>query len=692
MILSRYFYFERQKLADFLRKCSKGLLIEQGLKAHAALEKMGFHSDLMLSNDLLDMYGKCGRPDAAGKVFDRMPNRNVVSWTSLMSGYLRNGDAFRTVSLFLTMWGTEIRPNEYTLSTTLKACWSAGLVESGLQIHGVCVKTGFDVVSVVGNSIIDMYAKCGRVEDAANFFKALPVKNAICYNVMIAGYANEEHGHKALLLFQEMQEEGIASDEFSYASVLKAVSCIGAFRPGAQIHASLIIRGFPISANKIVAGALIDLYVKCGCLLEARVVFEQSEEKSVVSWTTLILGYAQNENVEQGMKCFRQLRESGIQIDGFVISSLMGVFADFALVDQGKQTHCYAMKLPFGLDLSVSNSIVDMYLKCGLVEEAEQHFNEMTVKNVVSWTVMITGYGKHGIGEKAVRLFHRMQSENIKPDEVSYLAVLSACSHSGLVEESREIFARLCSDPNVKPKIEHYACVVDSLGRAGRLKEAKNLIDSMPFRPNAGTWQTLLSACKVHGDVEMGREVGNILLASDGENSVNYVLLSNIFSNAGYWKDAEKVREMAKTKGLKKLAGQSWVEIDKKVHNFFGGDDTHPLTSKIHAVLREIEKRMKEESGYTYMVHYALHDVEEESKEANLKVHSEKLALGLALVCGGLEEGGEMIRIFKNLRVCGDCHEFIKGVSKILNKVFLVRDSNRFHKFQNGLCSCKDYW
>uniref|UniRef100_A0A7N0VLT6 DYW domain-containing protein n=1 Tax=Kalanchoe fedtschenkoi TaxID=63787 RepID=A0A7N0VLT6_KALFE len=692
MFLSASLNFERQKLADFLRKCSKGLLIGQGLKAHAALEKMGFNSDLMLSNDLIDMYAKCGRVDIAAQVFDKMPDRNVVSWTSLMSGCLRNGDAFGALSLFLAMWGAEVRPNEYTLSTAVKACWSAGSVESGSQVHAVCVKTGFDVVSVVGNSIIDMYAKCGRVEDAARLFDAFPEKNAICYNVMIAGYASEENGHKAVILFRDMRVKGIVSDEFSYASVLKAVGCVGAVRQGAQVHASLIVEGFPISGKKIVAGALIDLYVKCGCVREAREVFEQCEEKSVVSWTTLILGYAQNGSVAEAMECFRQLMESGVEIDGFVISSLMGVFADLALVDQGKQTHCYAMKLPFGLDLSVCNSVVDMYLKCGLVEEAERHFDEMPVKNVISWTVMITGYGKHGIGESAVRLFDRMQSENVQPDEVSYLAVLSACSHSGLVKDSQNIFFKLCLDRHVKPKIEHYACVVDSLGRAGRLQEARNLIDSMPFRPNAGIWQTLLSACKVHGNVEMGREVGNILLDSDGENSVNYVMLSNIFANAGYWKDAEKVREIAKTKGLKKVAGRSWVEIDKKVHIFFGGDDTHPLTPEIHAVLEELEKKMKEESGYTHMVQYALHDVEEESKAANLKAHSEKLALGLALICHGLEEGGDMIRIFKNLRVCGDCHEFIKGVSKILKKVFLVRDSNRFHKFENGLCSCKDYW
>jgi hypothetical protein len=214
----------------------------------------------------------------------------------------------------------------------------------------------------------------------------------------------------------------------------------------------------------------------------------------------------------------------------------------------------------------------------------------------------------------------------------------------------------------------------------------------MPLEANVGIWQTLLSACRVHGDLELGKEVGGILLRLDSENPVNYVMMSNIYADAGYWKECERIRELVKSKKLKKEAGRSWVEIDKEVHFFYGGDDTHPLTEKIHEILKEMERRMKEELGYVYGVKYALHDVEEESKMDNLRVHSEKLAIGLALVCGGLEEGRKVIRVFKNLRVCGDCHEFIKGLSKILRVVFVVRDANRFHRFEDGLCSCRDYW
>ncbi|KAJ7966005.1 Pentatricopeptide repeat-containing protein [Quillaja saponaria] len=683
---------EPQVFAKLLRNCSKNHLLGQGVQVHGAIVKMGFGHDLMLNNDLVDMYGKCGMMEVACDVFDRMLERNVVSWTALMCGHLQNGNARESLSLFSKMGYAEVEPNEFTLSTNLKASGILGIAENGMQIHGVCAKSSFEWMPVVGNSIIDMYSKCGRISDAARMFSIMPVRNVISWNSMIAGYNIEGNGEKALLLFQKMQKNGEVPDEYTYTSMLKACSCLGAVGEGTQLHASLITRGIPYSAQTTVTGALVDLYVKCRHLFEARRVFNQIRQKNVISWSALILGYAQEGNLPEAMYLFRQLRESRYQVDGFALSSLIGVFADFALVEQGKQMHAYTIKIPSGLDISVVNSVLDMYLKCGLTDEAEILFREMEARNVISWTVMITGYGKHGLGKEAVRLFNEMQLDRIEPDGVTYLAVLSACSHSGLIEESQEYFSRFCDSQQSKIKVEHYACMVDLLGRAGRLKEAKDLIQKMPLKPTAGIWQTLLSACRMHGDLDMGREVGEILLRLDGNNPVNYVMLSNLYADSRYWKDSERIRHMVKMKGLKKEAGRSWVEIDKEVHYFYNGDGTHPLTEKIHEVLKEMEKRMKEEIGYVHKVNFSLHDVDEESKEDSLRVHSEKLAIGLALVSGGLKEGERLIRIFKNLRVCGDCHTFIKNLTKVLKIVFVVRDANRFHRFENGLCSCGDYW
>ncbi|XP_010242822.1 PREDICTED: putative pentatricopeptide repeat-containing protein At3g15130 [Nelumbo nucifera] len=681
---------ERQRLAKLLRDCSKYSLLNRGLQTHVTTVKMGLGLDLIINNSLVDMYGKCNRLDMASLVFDKMPERNVISWTTLMGGYLCQGNAKATLSLFCQMGSSEVKPNDFTFSTSLKACGFIGIAENGMQIHVLCIKTGFEWNLVVANSIIDMYSKCGKIVESTRMFDIMPTRNLISWNSMIAGYTNARQSSKSLHLFKRMQEHGEIPDEFTYSSVLKSCAGLGAVQEGRQIHASLITRGFPILIQTIMASALVELYIKCRWLPEARKLFDRIEDKNVISWTAIIAGYAQEGKLQETIDLFRQFRKTGIQLDGFVLSSMMGVLADFALVEQGKQIHSYMVKVPYGLDISAANSVVDMYIKCGLTVEAEKCFNEILARNVVSWTVMISGYGKHGYGKDAIRLFEEMQLENIKPDEVSYLAVLSACSHAGLIEEGNKYFSTLCKDQSITPKVEHYACMVDLLGRAGHLKEAKDLIENMPLEPSVGIWQTLLSACRVHRDLEFGREVGEILLRLDGDNPVNYVMMSNIYAEAGEWGECQKVREAMKEKGLKKEAGCSWIDIDKEVHFFYGGDDTHPLIERIHEVLKVMERRIKEETGYAHGVKFALHDVEEESKEESLRVHSEKLAIGLALVHGGLDRG--VVSVFKNLRVCGDCHEFFKGLSKVLKRVFVVRDANRFHRFEDGECSCGDYW
>ncbi|KAE9609169.1 hypothetical protein Lal_00020260 [Lupinus albus] len=678
-------------LIGLLKKCSKIRLLNQGKQVHGVVEKLGFRCDLVLNNDLIDMYAKCGTLNLACLVFDKMPERNVVSWTALMCGHLQNGDAKASLVLFSKMGHSAVKPNEFTLSTSLKSSGILGILESGMQIHGVCAKSNFERVLVVGNSIIDMYSKCGRISEAARMFNAMPVRNLISWNSMIAAYSHERNGEEALTLFRQMQEKGEVPDDYTYSSTLKACSCLSAIGEGTQIHASLLRQGFPYLALSTIAGALVDLYAKCSRIGEARKVFDRIEQKNVISWTTLIRGYAEEDNLPEAMELFQQLRESRHKVDGFVLSSLIGVFADFALVQQGKQMHAYTIKVPYGLDISVANSILDMYMKCGLTDQADALFREMIARNVVSWTVMITGYGKHGVGNKAVELFNEMKLDQIEPDSVTYLAVLTACSHSGLIKEGQQYLSSLRNNQQIKPQVEHYSCIVDLLGRAGRIKEAKDLIEKMPLKPNVGIWQTLLSACRKHGDVEMGKEVGEMLLRLDGNNPVNYVMLSNIYADAGHWKESEQIRESVKRKGLKKEAGRSWVEVDKEIHIFYNGDSNHPLIGKIHLVLKDVEKRMKEEIGYVHNVHFALHDVEEESKVESLRFHSEKLAIGLVLIHGGVKRE-RVVQIFKNLRVCVDCHTFIKGLSKLLKIVFLVRDANRFHRFENGLCSCGDYW
>ncbi|CAA7396867.1 unnamed protein product [Spirodela intermedia] len=682
---------ERRRLAHLLRACSKSCIFHGGLQLHAALMKTGLQSDVVLSNDLVDMYGRCGRLDMAREVFEKMPTKNVVSWTVLMAGHLQTGHAEESLERFREMVLSGARPNEFTLSTHLKACGFLGAAGDGKLAHGLCVKIGLEGHVVVGNSISHMYSRTGMIEDAKKMFAIMPVRNLVSWNAMIAGFLLGGDERSALRLFDEMQSQGEAPDEFTFSSLLKACSGLCAAREGTQIHGSLIARGFVGSVNSILPGALIDLYVKCGRISVARKVFDRTTQKNAVLWTALVAGYGQEGLLEEAMELFTQMRRSGDQTDGFLLSSLLGMFADFALVEQGKQVHALTVKLPSGSDVSAANSVLDMYFKCGLAEEASQFFEEMPSKNVISWTVAIDGHGKHGHGKESIRLFEQMEGERVEPDGVTYLALLSACSHAGLVDECKRYYSRLKEDDRIKVRAEHHACMVDLLGRVGRLKEARDLIEGMPVETSVGTWQTLLSACRLHKDLDMGREVLGVLARLDGENPVNYVMMANILADAGRWEECGSLREMMKRRRLKKQGGCSWIEVDRRVHSFFGGDDSHPLTEEIRAALREVERKMKEEAGYVSGSTFALHDVEEESKEDSLRGHSERLAIGLGLVCSGLESTS-VIRVYKNLRVCGDCHEFIKGLSKVVRRVLVVRDANRFHRFQDGACSCRGYW
>ncbi|XP_006653061.2 putative pentatricopeptide repeat-containing protein At3g15130 [Oryza brachyantha] len=684
---------ERLKMiADLLRASARGSSLRAGVQLHAVLMKLGFGSDIMLNNNLIDMYTKCGKLVMAGEVFGEMRERNVVSWTALMVGFLQHGESRECLRLFKEMQGSSTAPNEFTLSAILKAC--GGGTRDGGQIHGVCVRTGFEGHDVVANSLVVMYSKGRCTGDARRVFDATPFRSLATWNAMISGYSHAGYGRDSLLVFREMRRQHDEQpDEFTFASLLKACSGLGAAREGAQVHAAMAVRGFSPVSNSILAGALLDVYVKCHCLPVAMKVFDRLERRNAIQWTTVIVGHAHEGKVKEAMQQFRRFWSSGVRADGHVLSSVVGVFADFALVEQGKQVHCYTAKTPAGLDVSVANSLVDMYLKCGLTGEAERLFRGMPVRNVVSWTAMINGVGKHGHGREAIDLFEEMQAEGIDADEVAYLALLSACSHSGLVEECRRYFSRICQDPRLRPKAEHYACMVDLLGRAGELREAKELILSMPMAPTVGVWQTLLSACRVHKDVGVGREVGDVLLSIDGDNPVNYVMLSNIFAEAGEWRECQSIRGAMRRKGLKKQGGCSWTEVDKEVHFFYGGgDEAHPQGGDIRRVLRDVERRMREQLGYSGDAQFALHDVDDESRAESLRGHSERLAVGLWLLRDGMDGGGEVIRVYKNLRVCGDCHEFFKGLSAVVRRVLVVRDANRFHRFQNGACSCTDYW
>eukprot|EP00253_Pinus_taeda_P001273 PITA_01273 len=418
----------------------------------------------------------------------------------------------------------------------------------------------------------------------------------------------------------------------------------------------------------------------------------------VVSWTAIIAGYSQNGHPHKALAFFNEMQVQCIKPSSIVIVNVLPACADLLALEQGKQIHGYAIRNGFGSDVVVVNGLVNLYSKCGNVKVAHKLLEKMPEQTVVSWTALIAGYTQNGRPQEALAFFNKMQVQGIKPnlititgtkpDHITFTAILTACSHAGLVDQGRRYFQCMISDYGLSPVLEHYACLVDLLGRAGHLDEAHDIIRKMPFEANADVWGALLGVCRIHCNIELGEQAAKHLFDLEPNNLGYYVLLSNIYADARRWEDVVKLRTMMKERGVKKPPGHSVVAVHREVQTFQVGDRSHPQSEKIYATLEALYGKMRK-AGYVPDTNLVLQDVDEEAKVNILCSHSEKLAISFGIIN---TSPGTPIRIMKNLRVCTDCHNATKFISKIVAREIIVRDANRFHHFKDGLCSCKDYW
>uniref|UniRef100_F6HKM6 DYW domain-containing protein n=1 Tax=Vitis vinifera TaxID=29760 RepID=F6HKM6_VITVI len=381
------------------------------------------------------------------------------------------------------------------------------------------------------------------------------------------------------------------------------------------------------------------------------------------------------------------MREEGVVPDKVAMVTVVFACAKLGAMHKARIIDDYIQRKKFQLDVILGTAMIDMYAKCGCVESAREIFDRMEEKNVISWSAMIAAYGYHGQGRKALDLFRMMLSSGMLPDKITLASLLYACSHAGLVEEGLRFFSSMWEDYSVRTDVKHYTCVVDLLGRAGRLDEAFKLIKSMTIEKDEGLWGAFLGACRTHKDVVLAEKAATSLLELQSQNPGHYVLLSNIYANAGRWEDVAKIRDLMSQRRLKKTPGWTWIEVDNKSHQFSVGDTTHPRSKEIYEMLKSLSNKL-ELVGYVPDTNFVLHDVDEELKIGILYTHSEKLAIAFGLIATPEHTS---IRIIKNLRVCGDCHTFCKLVSEIAGRVIIVRDANRFHHFKEGACSCGDY-
>eukprot|EP01018_Ginkgo_biloba_P008632 Gb_28758 [translate_table: standard] len=663
--------------ASVLPACARLAALQYGKDMHEDIIRNGFQADVFVGSALVDMYLKCGRIEHARKVFDRMHEQNVVSWNAIIAGYGQNAHDEEALRLFYEMNQTGIQPDPFTFPSVLSACANLAAFEHGEVVHEDIMRRGFQSDVFVGTALVDMYLKCGKIGTARKVFDKMPERNVVSWNSMIAGYAQNGHLHEALILFQKMPERNVVS----WTAMSAGYAQNGHVDQALEFFQKMPERNV-VSWNAIIAG-----YAQNGRVDEAMELFQKMPDQNVVSWNAMIAGYAQNGRFNEALKLFRQMPLTGVKPNSVTFASVVPACANLAVLELGKKVHEEIVRSGFQADIFVGNALVDMYAKCGSVEDAHKVFSKMHTRSVVSWSAMIVGYAMHGCGKEALQLFEQMQHSGIKPNNVTLVGVLSACCHAGLVNEGWQYFHRM-RDYAITPALEHFSCMVDLLGRAGHLDDAQDLIKKMPIKPDVAVWGSLLGACRVHTNIELGERVAECLFELEPENAAHYVMLSNIYAAASRWDDVEKVRKMMKEKRVKKVPGCSWIEVNNKVYAFLTGDRSHPQTQKIYAKLETLSRQMKS-AGYVPDTDFVLRDVEDEQKEHILCHHSEKLAIAFGLIS---ISPGTPVRIVKNLRVCGDCHSAIKFISKIVQREIIVRDANRFHRFKDGLCSCGDYW
>jgi pentatricopeptide repeat protein len=669
-----------------LQACIKKKALAEGKLIHAHINERGITNNTILQNTLVNMYAKCGKLMDARRAFEEMPERNVCSWTVMITAYSKHGLAEEAFALFHQMQRSGIQPNQFTFSSVLSACSDLAALQQGMEIHEKINRSGFQSNVAVANALVYMYAKCGRMDKARDAFDNMRQRNVISWTAMIAGYARNDWGEEALRLFEQMQLAGVKPNMKTFASVLPACGALSALQQGMKIHEEITRSGF--QSDVIVDSALVDMYAKCGSIEKARDLFDKMSKRDAVSWTVMIAGCAQNGVGYEALRLFKQMQLAGVKPIAKTFANVLPACANLAALEQGIEIHEEIIKSGFNSDILVMNALIDMYAKCGSIEKAREVFENLHTRDVVSWTAMIAGYAMHGFGKEAIALFQQMEDSGINPNDITLVCVFSACCHVGLVDEGYSYFNRMSTYYHITPRVEHYSCMVDLLGRTGRLEEARDLINKMPIKPDAAVWRSLLGACRIHHNVELGECVAEHLFELEPKNAAPYVLLSNIYAEAGKWAEIEKVRKMMKERGVIKTPGCSWIEVNKQVHAFLVGDRSHSQTEEIYKKLEILFKEMMAE-GYIPNTRYALNDVEEEQKEQILGHHSEKLAVAFGLLNTTPET---VIRVIKNLRVCGDCHSAIKFISKIEAREIVVRDTHRYHHFKDGQCSCGDYW
>ncbi|KAF8401916.1 hypothetical protein HHK36_012867 [Tetracentron sinense] len=719
----------------------------QAKQLHAQIIKSrGFPPSLMTT--ILSIYSSLNLLRESLLIFNILPSPSILSWKSIIRCYTSHGLFLQSLISFVQMRASGKYPDHHIFPSVLKSCTSLMDLKLGESIHGCVIRLGLDFDLYTCNALMNMYGKlqtigevggmrfcdsqkrivgvdpnvelkqrsdvgsrridgkvlyhsCGKsndigmrkrdkeafyMENVRKVFDRMPKRDLVSWNTVIAGSAQNGMYEEALMMVKEMGDADLKPDSFTLSSVLPIFAEYVDVSKGKEIHGYAIRHGFDFDV--FIGSSLIDMYAKCTRVDDSRRVFCLLPHRDAISWNSVIAGCVQNGLFDEGLNFFRQMLMAKIKPRHVTFSSIMPACAHLTTLHMGKQLHGYIIRSGFLDNVFIASSLVDMYAKCGNICIARWIFDKMESPDMVSWTAIIMGYALHGHAHVALSLFRKMEMENVRPNYVAFVAVLTACSHAGLIDEAWKFFNSMIKDYGIAPGLEHYAAVADLLGRAGRLEEAYEFISNMHIEPAGSVWSTLLAACRVHKNIELAEKVAKKIFKLDPENMGSYILLSNIYSAAGRWNEAAKLRVAMKGRGMRKKPACSWIEVKNKVHAFMAGDNSHPYYDRINEALKVLLEQMERE-GYVPNTDDVLHDVEEEQKRYILCIHSERLAIAFGIIS---TPAGTTIRVTKNLRVCVDCHTATKFISKIVGREIVVRDVSRFHHFKDGKCSCGDYW
>ncbi|CAM8923591.1 unnamed protein product [Rhodiola kirilowii] len=601
--------------------------------------------------------------DYALRLFLDVPSPDIFMCNTIIRGFSESDSPHKSMSMYTKLrreFG--FRPDSFSFTFLFKGVANYRCLSDGIQLHCQAVKYGLDVHLYVGTTIVSMYGECICVEYAQKVFDEMFSPNVVAWNALVTSCFRCNDLKALKTVFGEMPFKNVTS------------------------------------CNVMLAG-----YMKAGETKLALDLFSSMVAKDAVSWSSMIAGLAHNGRFSEAFGIFRDLHQSSVRANEVSLTGVLSTCAQAGAFEFGKIVHGLIEKSGLGWMVSVNNALIDTYSRCGKVGMARSVFESMLDKSsVVSWTSMISGLAMHGCGQEALQLFYQMESHGVRPDGVTFVSILYACSHGGFIEQGSTYFSKMTQVYDIEPSIEHYGCMVDLYCRSGQLEKAFNFVTNMLIPPTDIIWRILLGACSIHGNVELAERVKARLSLIDPKNSGDSVLLSNIYAVAGKWRDAACVRKSMENQKMKKDPGWSMIEIDKVMHSFVAGDKRSTVMEEAYEKLNEIMLKIRVEGGYMPEVSSVLHDIQEEEKEDAVSRHSEKLAVAFGLarlgegnsirIMKNFRGDGNSIRIMKNLRVCRDCHTVMKLVSKVYKVQIVLRDRSRFHSFKSGFCSCKDYW